>query len=275
MSESLITSPLVINFLVLVCLACYLLACARLVMALRRDTAIHTKTQFAASLTGSLAQIAALAGLMLHSGGIDFSLMKSVALIMATAVLFVSLSSQRFAIQTIQLVLMPVAAITLVLGLALPSSKELLSLSAGTGLHILLSILSYSAFTVSAALALMLSYSNLRLKHHKLTSLVKHVPPLEALENLLYELITLGSVLLALSIATGFIFLDNFFAQHLLHKTVLSILGLAIFSCICIGHWYKGWRGKKIMRWILGAYGALILAYIGSKLVLEWILSGG
>ena len=261
------------NLLSLICVVAYAVACVRLFSAVRLDTPIKPNIQFFIGLIGSLSHLAAMALLMMQSNGIDFSLLKSASLMLATAVLFVTLSSQRFAIQTIQLGLMPLAGLLLVLSLFLPSSLEPLILSAGTGLHIILSILAYGTYTVAAVMALLLGYSNLRLKHHQMTSLVKHVPPIEALETLLFELISLGTVLLALSVVTGFLFLDDIFAQHLIHKTALSIVALVIYSIISFGHWQYGWRGNRIMRWIFGAYITLTLAYIGSKFVLEWLIN--
>jgi len=264
---------LLTNLLIFISLVAYSTACTRLVMALRNDLPIDPRFQFAFGLVGGLTQIGLMAGLMIQADGIDFSLLKSISLMLATAVLFVTLSSQRFAIQAVQLVLMPSAGLLAIFSLIAPSSRELLQLSAGTGLHISTSILSYGTFTVAALMALLLGYSTLRLRHHKLTPLVKHIPPVESLETMLYELLIWGTILLGLSILTGFIFVEDFFAQHLIHKTALSILALVIYSLICIGHWQKGWRGRRVMRWVFGAYASLTLAYVGSKLVLEWILS--
>lgn len=246
---------------------------SRLVMALRQDQTIGIPIQFIAGLIGSLAHIGLMASLMIQPEGIDFSLLKSVSLMLAIAVLLASISSQRFAIQTAQLILIPAAAILAVLSLLAPSSRELLQLSVGTFSHVLLSVIAYGAYTIAAVMALLLAYISSRLKDHRLTALVKNIPPVESLESLLYELLTLATLLLGLSIISGFIFVEDFFAQHLIHKTVLSILALMIYSTICIGHWSKGWRGSHIMRWIFGAYASLTLAYVGSKIVLEWILA--
>lgn len=261
------------NLFIFLSLIAYSAAFTRLVMALRQDQPIGFPIQFSAGLIGSLAHIGLMGTLMLRPEGIDFSLLKSVSLMLAIAVLFVTISSQRFAIQTAQLILMPAAALMGILSLVTPSSREFLQLSAGTFLHIILSVLAYGAFTIAAVMALLLNYLSSRLKHHRLTSLVKSIPPAESLERLLFELLTLASLLLGLSVISGFVFVEDFFAQHLIHKTVLSILALIIFSVICIGHWCKGWRGRYVMRWVFGAYIALTLAYAGSKFVLEWVLA--
>ena len=38
------------------------------------------------------------------------------------------------------------------------------------------------------------------------------------------------------------------------------------------GRWLYGWRGRTAVRWTLAGFLALVLAYIGSKFVLEVIL---
>lgn len=260
------------NFLIIVSLIAYSAGLSRLVTALRQDQAIGAPIQFIAGLVGSLAHIGLMGILMIQPQGIDFSLLKSVSLMLAVAVLLVSLSSQRYAIQTAQLMLIPVAGALAILSLLAPSSRELLQLSLGTFSHIILSVLSYGGFTIAAVLALLLNYLSARLKEHQVTSLVKNIPPVESLESLLFELLSLSNVLLALAVLSGFIFVDDFLGQNLIHKAVLSILALVIYTTICIRHWRSGWRGKQVMRWIFGAYISLTLAYVGSKIVLELIL---
>lgn len=260
------------NVLIFVSLIAYSAGITRLIAALRQDQPIGFPLQFVAGSVGSLAHIGLMSVLMIQPEGIDFSLLKSVSLMLALAVLLVTLSSQRFAIQTAQLVLIPAAAALAIASLIAPSSRELMQLSTGTFSHIILSVLAYGAFTIAAVMAMLLSYISAKLKHHRVTALVKNIPPVESLESLLYELLTLASVLLGLSIISGFIFVEDPFAHDRIHKTALSILALIIYSAICAGHWYRGWRGRKVMRWVFGAYVSLTLAYVGSKFVLEWIL---
>lgn len=93
------------------------------------------------------------------------------------------------------------------------------------------------------------------------------------MERVLFELVWAGIVLLTLSIISGLLFLDNFFAQHLAHKTVLSLLAWVIFTTLLIGRYRFGWRGMRAVRWTLGGCALLILAYFGSKFVLEVVLN--
>jgi ABC-type uncharacterized transport system permease subunit len=92
------------------------------------------------------------------------------------------------------------------------------------------------------------------------------------MEYLLFQMLTTGIVFLTLSLASGLLFIEDLFAQHLVHKTVLSILAWIIFTGLLIGRSRYGWRGQTAIRWTLIGFALLLLAYFGSKLVLELIL---
>jgi len=65
------------------------------------------------------------------------------------------------------------------------------------------------------------------------------------------------------------------FAQHLVHKTVLSVVAWLVFGSLLLGRRLRGWRGRKAITWTLSGFGILILAYFGTKLVLELLLNRG
>ena len=95
---------------------------------------------------------------------------------------------------------------------------------------------------------------------------------LQTMESLMFQMLAIGFTLLTLALVTGILFLEDIFAQHLVYKTFLSIAAWGIFSILLWGRWTFGWRGRKAIRWTLSGFGLLILAYFGSKLVLEIIL---
>jgi ABC-type uncharacterized transport system permease subunit len=92
------------------------------------------------------------------------------------------------------------------------------------------------------------------------------------MESLLFQMIGLGFALLSVTLATGFIYLEDMFAQRVAHKTVLSIAAWIIFAILLWGRLQFGWRGRIAIRWTLGGFVALLLAFLGSKLVLEVLL---
>jgi ABC-type uncharacterized transport system permease subunit len=85
-------------------------------------------------------------------------------------------------------------------------------------------------------------------------------------------MISVGFVLLSAALVTGFLFLEDMFAQHLAHKTVLSILAWLAFGILLWGRYRFGWRGRPAIRWTLVGFAVLVLAYFGSKAVLELLL---
>ena len=78
--------------------------------------------------------------------------------------------------------------------------------------------------------------------------------------------------LLTLALVTGAFFIENLFAQHLVHKVVLAIIAWLVFGVLLLGRRRFGWRGRKALRWTLTGYVLLGLSYFGSKLVLENML---
>ena len=83
---------------------------------------------------------------------------------------------------------------------------------------------------------------------------------------------TVGFALLSGALLTGLLFVEDLFAQHLVHKTALSVLSWLVFGTLLVGRWRWGWRGAKAVRWTLAAMVLLLLAYFGSKFALEIVL---
>ena len=183
------------------------------------------------------------------------------------------IGSLRIAIDKLLIPLYALAALTLLAMLLFPQIDGTPTIvSPGISAHIIISILAYSILTIAACQAGALWLQNHALKSHQISGIIKVLPPLQTMEEMLFQMITSGTVLLAGSIITGAIFLDDIFAQHLAHKTVFSITALVIFSVLLWGRHQNGWRGTVAIRWTLIGFAALMLGYFGSKFVLELIL---
>jgi ABC-type uncharacterized transport system permease subunit len=138
--------------------------------------------------------------------------------------------------------------------------------------HILLSMGAAALLFAAAVTALLLVFLDRRLRTRRLADLPIALPPLDALEKVMFRLIGAGFVLLSLALLTGFIFVTNLFAQHLVHKTVLALIAWVLFGVLLVGRVRYGWRGRAAMRWTLSGFSVLVLAYFGSKFVLEYLL---
>lgn len=139
-------------------------------------------------------------------------------------------------------------------------------------LHILLSILAYSLISIAAIHAVLLAIQERHLRNHHPGGFIRALPPLQSMETLLFQMIGLGFFLLSLSLVTGMIYLDNMLEQRVAHHTVLSIIAWFVFAILLWGRWKFGWRSMTAVRWTLSGFFTLVLAYFGSKWVLEIIL---
>lgn len=141
-------------------------------------------------------------------------------------------------------------------------------------LHILMAMLAYSLFTLAALHALLMATAEKGLHRGRISPLLAGLPPLLTMEALLFRLIHVAFALLTLTVASGIFFSDALFGKALSfdHKTVFAILSWLIFAALLAGRHLRGWRGRLALRWTLAGFIALLLAYVGSRFVLEVIL---
>ncbi|MFD2113714.1 cytochrome C assembly family protein [Thiorhodococcus fuscus] len=231
----------------------------------------------------SLAIAVAFLGLALHSwvlwdsifsrAGINLGFYHALALTSWTIIALLLVSSLSKPVDNLGLILLPAAALSLLLETHFAEVGFMrASASWPLKIHVLLSMLAYSLLTLAAVQAILLSVQDYHLRHRHPGGFVRTLPPLQTMESLLFEMISAGFVLLTLALISGFAFLENMFAQHLVHKTVLSVLAWLVFGGLLIGRFRKGWRGRTAIAWTLGGFVILILAYFGSKAVLQFVL---
>jgi ABC-type uncharacterized transport system permease subunit len=219
-----------------------------------------------------------------HAWGLQLSMLPNsqlnLSIINAASMIFFAINTITFfsvlrkvPIDNLLLMLLPLTILCLFLSRLMPETA--LKTIQGQGLisHIILSILAYSFITIAALQASLLALQEKQLRQHNFTGVFQYLPPLQTLENLLFEMIWLGFITLTAAIISGSLFLHDIFAQHLAHKTVLSIIAWAVFAVLLIGRHVSGWRGTTATKWTLSGFMALMLAYFGSKFVLEILLS--
>ena len=138
--------------------------------------------------------------------------------------------------------------------------------------HILISLFAYGLLSVGAIVAVFALVQDARLRAGRITAVNQLFAPLETNERLLYGIAATGFSALLLGVLSGLTFVDNMFAQHLVHKTTLSILALVLFGVLLAGRHLAGWRGRPAVYLYLCGFGTLGLAYFGSRYVLEALL---
>lgn len=210
---------------------------------------------------------------MAAAGGLNLGFFHAFSLAAWTIVLLLLLSSLRKPVENLGIVLLPLAALTLLLALRYPA-VHVLSANAALGLkiHVILSLLAYSILAMACVQAILLAIQDRHLRQHHPGGFIRALPPLQTMESLLFEMIAAGFLLLSASLGTGFLFLQDMFAQQMVHKTVLSIVAWLAFGMLLWGRFRFGWRGRTAIRWTIVGFIVLLLAYFGSKAVLELIL---
>jgi ABC-type uncharacterized transport system permease subunit len=147
--------------------------------------------------------------------------------------------------------------------------------------HLLLAILAYSLLTIAAIHALLMATMERRLHGEAMAApgrlgfVIDRLPPLLAMEGVLFRLITVGFVLLTATLVSGIFFSEELFGRPLRfdHKTVFAIAAWVVFAGLLLGRVVFGWRGRTALRWTITGFVMLLLAYVGSHFVLEVLLN--
>jgi ABC-type uncharacterized transport system permease subunit len=138
--------------------------------------------------------------------------------------------------------------------------------------HVFSAMLAYGLLAAGAIVAIYALIQDRRLRAARLSSVNRLFAPLDTTERVLHGVTTAGTVILAMSVMLGITFVEDLFAQHLVHKTVLSFIALLIFGVLLAGRYVSGWRGRRAVYLYLGGFVVLCLAYFGSRMILELVL---
>jgi ABC-type uncharacterized transport system permease subunit len=207
------------------------------------------------------------------ASGLNIAFFNASSLVGWLIALLLLLAALTRPVENLGIILLPLAALTIALQNAFPTQRIILEpASWQLEAHILISILAYSLLTIATVQAALLAIQDHHLRNRRPGGFIRALPPLQTMETLLFQMIGLGFVLLSLALLSGIVFLEDIFAQHLVHKTVLSSLAWVVFATLLWGRYKFGWRGRIAIRWTIGGFTALMLAYFGTKLVLELVL---
>lgn len=204
--------------------------------------------------------------------GVNLSFFNVVSLLTWLLALVLLLSAIGQPIDNLGIAVFPLAAAGMILEGIYPSEHLLPAGNRMLDAHVLISVAAYSVLTLAALQAVLLAVQDRHLHAKHPGGFVRALPPLQSMERLLFQLIGVGFVLQTLSLLSGFIFLEDMFAQHLVHKTVFSVAAWLVFAVLLWGRWRFGWRGRIAIRSTLAGGICLLLAYLGSKLVLELLI---
>jgi ABC-type uncharacterized transport system permease subunit len=156
------------------------------------------------------------------------------------------------------------------LALAFPGELRPTAPTRWAPLHWVLGLVSYGLFGAAVLHAAMMSRAEAQLRRKVATPAARPAGvPLLRLERLTYRFVSAGFAVL-----TAALLLGAWFAKpwHWDHKTVFSILGWVVFAALLAGRHAFGWRGPRATRWLYAGAGLLLLAYVGSRFVMEVLL---
>ena len=222
-----------------------------------------------------------LHGTLLHlriitPDGLDLGVANAISMLVWLTLLIYWLAGLVYAGLTGILGLMaPAGVLALLLQVAIPT-HHIVNYRGDTlfALHFAIAMLAYSLFIVATVHALVMLAEERWLHRGVLPPFLDSLPPLLEMEALLFRILLAAFALLTLTLVSGVFFSEQLFHQPFKanHKTIFGFASWLIFGGLLAGHYFRGWRGRKAVRWTLAGFVTLLLAYIGSKVVLEIIL---
>ncbi len=144
--------------------------------------------------------------------------------------------------------------------------------------HLLIGTLAYGVFLLAATLAVFILIQARVLQSHSARllddGLFDQLPPLLAMERMLFRYLSIGFFLLTITLISGVLFSEEVFGRALRfdHKSVLTLFSWFVYGLLLWGHRSRGWRGAAAARATLLGFFVLLLAYVGSRFVLEVVL---
>ena len=266
-TPSLLTAGLAIGAALL-----YLLAVWRQVLNL--ETGAERQRQQIAMVGAAALSAHALAAYLPAQAGESSLGFYRVASLMFLSMGFISLIALvARPLHTLLIVLFPLAALSILVATFAPdTSRPMSDLPAGILSHVSASIISFAVLALAVLQGLLVTVQSRQLRQHRNRGVIRKLPPLEAASALFYELTGAGFLILTVAIGTGMIFIDDLFSQHLVHKTVLTMLAWCLYAILLVQYFRRGWRVQSAITLNLIAFSLVVLGFFGSKLVLELVL---
>lgn len=213
--------------------------------------------------------------------GFRFGFAPALSAVLWLAIVILWFEGLQMRLQALRLLIMPIGAIAVLLPLFFPGS-DLSGLATAPLFipHLVVGTMAIGVFFLAALHALLMTAAERALHRQSQASdsifarWFDQLPPLMALERILFRFIWIGFALLSLTVASGVLFSEQVFgrAPRFDHKTVFSIAAWILFGVLLIGRYLRGWRGKTALRLTLSGTVFLLLSYVGSRFVLEVIL---
>lgn len=208
-------------------------------------------------------------------GGMNLGFVYVVSLILWLTMLVYWVARFFYPIGSLQTLVLPLAAVGVLMPAIFPAEHPLPgNPSFALDAHILAAMLVYSLLTIAALHATLMSLVEKRLHHATLPRVLQALPPLLTMETLLFRIIGAGFIVLTLTLLSGVVFSEQVFGKpwQFNHKMLFGFISWGVFAALLMGHHFYGWRGRKAVHWTMSGYIFLLLAYLGTKFVMEVLL---
>jgi ABC-type uncharacterized transport system permease subunit len=209
------------------------------------------------------------------AGTLSLGLVQVLSLILWLTIVVYWVAHFFYPLSSLKALVLPLAAVATLLPLIFPYTKVMPQTTSWIfDAHVLVAMLAYSLFTIAALHAGLMSLVENSLHKARLPTLLRNLPPLLTMEKLLFRIIVVGFALLTLTLLSGMLFSEQIFgkAWQFNHKVLFGFISWLVFAVLLAGHFLYGWRGRTAVTWTMSGFGLLVLAYLGSKFVLEVIL---
>jgi ABC-type uncharacterized transport system permease subunit len=217
---------------------------------------------------------------VLQGEGLDLGVANAISMLAWLTVFIYWLAGLAYpGLASILGIVAPVAFLAVV-GQALVPSSHVVTYGGDPlfALHFVIAMLAYSLFFIATIHALVMLAEERWLHRGVMPPMLRSLPPLLEMEALLFRILLAAFVLLTFTLVSGVFFSEQLFGRPFKttsHKMVFAFISWLIFGGLLVGRHLRGWRGRKAVRWTLAGFTALLLAYVGSKVVLELILKRG
>ena len=212
---------------------------------------------------------------MLSGGQVNFGFGHALNLITWLMLLLYCIGSLLYPLKGLQIFLYPMAVLSIIVAALLPGQNaNYAATSIPFFIHVGSSIFAYCLFGIATIMAVLIILLERDLHRRRMSPLMSFLPPLLSLEKLMFQAIWLGFILLTISVVTGTVFSETVFNMPFrwTHKVVFGIASWLIYAVLLFGRIFRSWRGKKAAYFVIAGFFSLMLAYIGSKFVLEILL---
>jgi len=191
------------------------------------DQSRMQRTALYLAWTGVCTHLSYTAIVFHQNNGFNFSFFSTGSLIAMIVALLLLIAALNKPVEKLGIALFPIAAIMLALELNFAGKiQPPLNYNWAMSTHILTSIIAFSLLNIAALQAILLAIQDQQLKSHPPKRLIQSLPPLQTMESLLFQMLGTGIVFLTISLVSGFLFIEDLFAQHLVHKTVFINSGM-------------------------------------------------